>query len=172
MCCRPCRIAARRRLRRHGSTCRACGRRGRKPANTVARIMEQQLMREVCKGTKADGSPCTVTLGLGPTGLCLSHDPDPARQEARRAVRSAGGKASGAAKRKRAEELKAAIVEARAKSGDTPAEMKTLDDAVKWSAWAARGVALGTLDARAAHEIAVLVREFRMALEKRDIGNK
>lgn len=30
----------------------------------------------VCRGTRSDGRPCRVQLGLGASGLCLHHDPD------------------------------------------------------------------------------------------------
>lgn len=98
---------------------------------------------------------CNVTMNLSPTnGLCLQHDPE--RKEELYQVRVAGAKARG----KKVQKAKAA-------QGEVPRKPKNLQDAIEWASWATFAVATGEIDTRVAHEVAVLVREFRMALEKR-----
>lgn len=46
---------------------------------------------------------------------------------------------------------------------------KTLDDAVKWSAWAMHAAVTGVVDARTAHEVGFLVNSFTASLQKRDL---
>jgi hypothetical protein len=46
---------------------------------------------------------------------------------------------------------------------------RSLDDAVKWSAWAAHAVALGVIDARTCHEINFAINSFTASLNKRDL---
>lgn len=115
-----------------------------------------------CRGITKAGQPCRVSMNLSAGGLCLAHDPE--RREAARQTRIAGGVAAGQARRERRAKLPPA--------SDVPKVMRTLDDAVRWSSWAADQVARGSMDARSAHEIAVLVREFRQTVEKRDLQHE
>ena len=108
-------------------------------------------------GVNAKGEPCSSTLGLGATGLCVVHDP--ARADKAAATRSAGGRAAAAKKREAAT----------ARPADCPAAPRTLADAVRWSSWAMLAVATGDIDARTGHEIGYLVNAFKAAVEKRDL---
>ena len=108
-------------------------------------------------GRTSDGVLCRVTLGIGESGLCRMHDPTRAAEA--QAIRSAGGRASGAARRK----AKAALPEG------VPRTPKTISDAVTWSAWAIYQVATGGIDARTGHEIGYLVNALKAAVEKRDL---
>jgi len=107
-------------------------------------------------GTTRAGKPCGVTLNLSDVnGLCLQHDP--MRKDELYAVRVAGSKARAL----KIQKEKAALPD------NVPPKPRTLKDAIQWASWATHSVAVGAIDVRVAHEIAVLVREFRMALEKR-----
>lgn len=46
---------------------------------------------------------------------------------------------------------------------------KTLDDAVRWSAWAMHACAVGVIDGRTCHEINFAVNSFTASLQKRDL---
>jgi len=46
-----------------------------------------------CRATKGDGTPCGVSWGLSPAGLCFLHDPD--RKAAARAAAAAGAATTG-----------------------------------------------------------------------------
>ena len=50
-----------------------------------------------CRATKGDGTPCGVSWGLSPAGLCFLHDPD--RKVTADAARAAGAGAVNAARR-------------------------------------------------------------------------
>lgn len=110
-------------------------------------------------GRKKDGDPCACQLGLSEdNGLCGFHDP--ARADAIREIRSAGGKANSRI--------------ARARRAGLPADLprgtpKSLADAVKWSSWAIRAVAVNEIDARTGHEIGYLLSQFKGALEKTEL---
>lgn len=52
---------------------------------------------------------------------------------------------------------------------DVLPEPRTLEDAVRWSAWAVRAVAVGRIDARTCHEINFGINSFKAAVEKRDL---
>lgn len=107
-------------------------------------------------GRTRAGKACGVTLNLSDVnGLCLQHDP--MRRDELYAVRVAGSKARAL----KIQKEKAALPEG------VPPKPRTLKDAIQWASWATHSVATGEIDVRVAHEIAVLVREFRMALEKR-----
>lgn len=107
-------------------------------------------------GKTRAGKSCGVTLNLSDiNGLCLQHDP--LRRDELYAVRVAGSKA----RARKIQQEKAALPE------NVPPKPRTLKDAIQWASWATHSVAVGAIDVRVAHEIAVLVREFRMALEKR-----
>jgi hypothetical protein len=110
-----------------------------------------------CRGFKKDGTPCRVTFGLSPDGLCAPHDP--ARAEQMRA-----GVAKGVAIRQQMRVTARTIL---------PEGMlrppKTLDDAVRWSAWAMHAAVTGVIDARTAHEVGFLVNSFTASLQKRDL---
>ena len=107
-------------------------------------------------GKTRAGKPCGVTMNLSDiNGLCLMHDP--LRRAELHAVRVAGAKARG----RKIQQEKAAL------PADVPPKPRTLKDAIQWASWATHSVAIGAINVRVAHEIAVLVREFRMALEKR-----
>lgn len=108
-------------------------------------------------GKTQAGTPCRSALGLGATGLCLTHDP--ARKTAAREVRAAGGRAAGAAKRAARVVLPTNV----------PAPPRTLDDAVKFASWLTHAVCVGTLDARSAHEAGYALNVFKAAVEKRDL---
>lgn len=111
----------------------------------------------VCSAANKDGTPCRVTFGLSPDGLCFSHDPLRAVEHA--ASQTARGRASAERKRERRASLPAGM----------PRAPKTLDDAVRWSAWAMHATATGIIDARTGHEVGYLANAFRGALEKRDL---
>jgi hypothetical protein len=104
-----------------------------------------------CKAIAASGEPCTNTHGLSEDGLCLYHDPN--RTEELRAQAARGAKA--------AKEANLPL--------EVPAVPKTLSDCVLWSAWTARAVANGDIDAGAARIIVQAVGELRRSLEKRDL---
>lgn len=110
-----------------------------------------------CRGAKKDGSPCRVNFGLSPDGLCAPHDP--ARAEQMRA-----GVAKGVAVRAQMRVTAKTVL---------PEGMlrppKTLDDAVRWSAWAMHAAVTGVIDARTAHEVGFLVNSFTASLQKRDL---
>ena len=46
-----------------------------------------------CRATKGDGTPCGVSWGLSPAGLCFLHDPD--RKAAAQAASAAGAATTG-----------------------------------------------------------------------------
>src|SRR5438132_12508289 len=46
-----------------------------------------------CRATKGDGTPCGVSWGLSPAGLCFLHDPD--RRAAAQAASAAGAATTG-----------------------------------------------------------------------------
>ncbi len=74
-------------------------------------------------------------------------------------MRQAGGQATAVSRRS-----------ARAASpANVPRAPQTLQDAVAWSSWAMRAVAVGEIDARTGHEIGYLVNVFKAAVEKRDL---
>ncbi len=107
-------------------------------------------------GRTRAGKACGVTLNLSEiNGLCIQHDP--LRKDELYAIRVAGSKA----RARKIQQEKAALPE------DVPPKPRTLKDAIQWASWATHSVAVGAIDVRVAHEVAVLVREFRMALEKR-----
>lgn len=111
-------------------------------------------------GTNAAGEPCRAVLGLSETnGLCIVHDPE--REERAREVRSAGGRAG--------VQARAARARPELPEGMPRSEPKTLEDAVRWSAWAIHATAAGVIDARTGHEIGYLVNAFKAAVEKRDL---
>lgn len=108
-------------------------------------------------GMTADGLPCRSPLGLGASGLCLSHDPK--RKAAARAVRAAGGRAAGAAKRA-----------ARVSIPDgVPKPPRNLEEATTYFAWITDAIATGRMDARTGHECAFALKGFQSAAEKRDL---
>lgn len=84
---------------------------------------------------------------------------DQARADKALAVRQAGGRAAGVARR---------LVKA-ARPEDLPPAPRTLEDAVRWSSWAMHAVACGRIDARTGHEVGYLVNAFKAAVEKRDL---
>jgi len=107
-------------------------------------------------GTTRAGMPCRASLNLSPvSGLCIQHDPD--RADSARAVRVAGGQASGTKRRL----AKAALPDG------VPKAPKTIEDAENFASWLTHAVCVGEIDARTAHEAAVCLREFRGAAEKR-----
>ncbi len=111
-----------------------------------------------CRGVRADGSPCTIKSGLSPEGYCIWHDP--ARRDVAAEMRARGGRTQG---RKGIRTVDAE---------DTPGPLESMADAVRWASWAARAVAVGSLDSRTAHEIGVLLREFRSGVEKAQLENR
>lgn len=126
---------------------------------------ESMTTPRTCRGRRVDGEPCAATLGLSDDGYCLQHDP--ARADEAQAVRAAGGKAAGKARREAAA----------AARPDLPPGMprrrpRTLDDAVRWSSWSVLAVATGAIDARTAHEISVLLQTFTKAVERREVLRK
>ena len=74
-------------------------------------------------------------------------------------MRQAGGRATAGSKRTARAALPANV----------PRAPETLQDAVAWSSWAMRAVAVGEIDARTGHEIGYLVNTFKAAVEKRDL---
>jgi hypothetical protein len=101
-------------------------------------------------------------MNLSEAGFCFQHDT--ARADEVRAMRAAGGSASGKAKRDRRATLPAA--------GTVPKVPKTLDDAARYAAWLPDATVRGLIDARTSHEASVALREFRMAAEKRDLADE
>jgi len=110
-----------------------------------------------CHGTRKDGRPCRVAFGLSADGLCLTHDP--ARAEVLAAARQARTAASHAKRQENRDKVPHGMPRRRP---------RTLDDVVQWASWALIAAATGVIDARLAHEIAVLCTTFRGALEKRE----
>lgn len=108
-----------------------------------------------CRGTTKAGAPCRVTLNLSETGYCIQHDP--ARHEQRKALWRAGGLASAPAQRL----AKAALPEG------VPKAPKTIEDAERFASWLTYAVAVGDISPKVAHEVAVALKEFRGAAEKR-----
>ena len=107
-------------------------------------------------GTTKAGTPCRCALNLSPTsGLCMQHDPD--RQAERDAMRAAGGKASGPAKR-RAKAADPAVV---------PDAPKSLADAVRLASWIVRATLAGEIDVRVSEAATKAVRQFQLGEEKR-----
>lgn len=105
-------------------------------------------------GRTLAGSPCRSTLNLGSDGMCIQHSP--LREAERAALRVAGGKAAGVAKRK----AKAA------EPDEVPAEPKSLADAVRIASWVTRAVLIGKIDVRVAEAATKAVRQFQLGEEK------
>src|SRR5688572_9242464 len=102
------------------------------------------------------GLPCRSVLNLSTeTGRCVQHDPT--REQVRRTIVSAGGKAAAQARRSARAALPARV----------PKAPKTIADAERFASWLTYAVTTGVIDARTAHEAAVCLREFRGASEKR-----
>ena len=108
-------------------------------------------------GRNARGEACGSSLGLCESGLCRFHDPELAAEVL--AMRQAGGRATAGSRRTARAALPANV----------PRAPETLQDAVAWSSWAMRAVAVGEIDARTGHEIGYLVNAFKAAVEKRDL---
>ena len=121
-------------------------------------------MTETCGdsgGTTKAGTPCRCALNLSPTsGLCVQHDPD--RQAERDAMRAAGGKASGPAKR-RAKAADPAVV---------PKAPQTLADAVALASWITHAVLIGDVDARTAESATKSLRQFQLTVEKKALEDR
>lgn len=109
-------------------------------------------------GRTKSGANCRTSLNLGASGLCLQHDP--ARAAERQAVHAAGGKATAARKRER-----------RAAAGprDIPAAPKSLDDAVRISAWITHATLQGEIDVRVSEAATKAIRQFQLCVEKREL---
>jgi hypothetical protein len=115
-----------------------------------------------CNGLKDDGSPCASTLGIE-NGFCAFHDPE--RAEFARAARAKGGTRAGENRRARRAEREA---EERGKP-KVPRKPRTLDEAVKFSAWAMHAAAKHEIDCDLNRSIQYGVSVFKSALEKRDL---
>jgi hypothetical protein len=110
-----------------------------------------------CRGTKADGSRCGSTIGLSDEGLCIQHDPKRQRLVEEGIQRSIETRAE-----------KKAIRDAILPDGIPSGPPRTVDDCVKWSAWAMNAVALNVIPARTAECIAKCATTFLAGLKHRD----
>jgi hypothetical protein len=113
-----------------------------------------------CQGTKANGDPCLTRLGLSEDGYCLAHDAK--RADEMRAIRAEGGRKAGEARRA-AREAREAMRPFKAPKAPT-----TLDEIVRYSAWALDEHAAGRLNEKDVKAIAAMMREQRMTLKERD----
>lgn len=113
---------------------------------------------KTCARIKDNGERCGQRLGPD-FDLCLWHDPD--RKEEREKVRKRAGSIGGRSRNGRA-----------LPPDETPGPLETLQDAVRWAAWAARAVATGDLDTSRGNTVAKLLKEFRAALEKSESREK
>lgn len=111
----------------------------------------------VCQANRKDGSPCRVSFALSDDGLCSAHDP------ARQAMREAALTKSVEVRQQRRIVAKTVLPEGMLR------RPKTLDDAVRWSAWSMHACVTGVIDARTAHEVGYLVNAFTASLQKRDM---
>lgn len=110
-------------------------------------------MAEPCTAVKGDGERCNVRAGIGPSGLCVWHDPNRAVEAA--AMRSRGGSFP-----------RGKTVVPEDLPGGPP---ETLEDVILWASWATVAVATGRIDARTSREISSMLTTLRFALERRDL---
>jgi hypothetical protein len=110
-----------------------------------------------CTATAKSGERCRVPFGLSVDGLCSVHDP--ARTGL---MRDALAKSVEVRQQKR-------ILAKTILPDGMLSPPKTLNDAVRWSAWAMHAAVTGAIDARTAHEVGFLVNSFTASLQKRDL---
>ena len=108
-----------------------------------------------CTALTKKGTRCRQRSTVGPSGLCLHHDPAKKRQVA--AVRSRGGKAAG--KAKMAQRVR--TVDA----SEAPPAPQTIEDCATWASWAVHAVAVGSIDARTGDTVGKLLNALQRALK-------
>lgn len=106
----------------------------------------------VCRGVTSTGTPCKQVHGLGPTGLCLQHDPDRAEERQKPRPRS---------RMKKVTRGPFVLPDELPCGG----KLETLEHCGLWAAWLVRLTVLGELDAGAAREANKAILTLRWALQ-------